>query len=277
MGFTRYVAIGDSQTEGLWDGDDTTGLAGFADRLAIMVDDHYPGLLYANLAVRGRRVAEVLEEQLPGALSMQPDLVTVCVGMNDVIRPGRSFGRALADLDELYVRLARSGTTVATTTFPDITRILPIGRLLATRVERINGVIAAAARRHGFALVDLYRAESMTDPATWSPDRVHGSAHGHRLFAEAAAEALQLPGSNHDWAGVVGVPAGRSSLLTVSRSQLLWTQNMLMPWLWRHLRGVSSGDGRAARRPQLQPVPARSAARPGGVEALGDVDDLRFG
>ena len=44
--------MGDSQTEGLWDGDDTVGLMGFADRLAVIIDEHYPGLMYANLAVR---------------------------------------------------------------------------------------------------------------------------------------------------------------------------------------------------------------------------------
>ena len=76
---SRYVAIGDSQTEGLWDGDDDTGLTGFADRLAVTLDSHYPGLLYANLAVRGRQVIDVLNDQLPAALAMRPDLVTVCI------------------------------------------------------------------------------------------------------------------------------------------------------------------------------------------------------
>lgn len=82
--FTRYVALGDSQTEGLWDGDDTVGLRGFADRLAEELDRLHPGLAYANLAIRGRRIRDVLHEQLPQALAMEPDLVTVCVGMNDV-------------------------------------------------------------------------------------------------------------------------------------------------------------------------------------------------
>ncbi|BBZ36105.1 hypothetical protein MCNF_47100 [Mycolicibacterium confluentis] len=91
----RCVAIGDSQTEGLWDGDDV-GVCGFADRLAARLDALHPGLQYANLAVRGRRVADVLGDQLPRALSMRPDLVTVCAGMNDTIRPGRAFEAALA-------------------------------------------------------------------------------------------------------------------------------------------------------------------------------------
>jgi lysophospholipase L1-like esterase len=255
--YSRYVAIGDSQTEGLWDGDDTGGLIGFADRLAAIVDSHYPGLAYANLAVRGRRIRDVLDDQLPEALAMRPDLITVCIGMNDVTRPGPHFDRALAELDDLHAQLARSGATVATTTFPDLAQILPIGRVLVSRVMRINEAIAAAADRHGFRLVDLYSAPSMTEPDTWSADRVHGSAKGHTLFAAAAAEALGLPGSNRDWARASD-GAVRPSLRSRAYSQALWTQNMLMPWIWRHARGRSSGEGRGPKRPRLEGLPPRN-------------------
>ncbi|MBX8687318.1 SGNH/GDSL hydrolase family protein [Mycolicibacterium porcinum] len=248
--FTRYVALGDSQTEGLWDGDDTVGLMGFADRLAMRLDGLHPGLGYANLAIRGHRIGDVLNTQLPTALSMHPDLVTVCIGMNDVTRPGRSFTRALGDLECIYRMLADSGATVVTTTFPDITEILPVGRLLGKRVVQINDAINEAAARYGFLLVDLYSAPSMRAPDTWSPDRVHGSAKGHQLFAAAAAEALGLPGSNHDWALATG-PDQAQSFRSRAYSQVLWTQNMLMPWLWRHLRGQSGGVGRSPRRPDL--------------------------
>jgi lysophospholipase L1-like esterase len=253
-GYSRYVAIGDSQTEGLWDGDDSTGLRGFADRLAELVDAHHPGLAYANLAVRGRRIRDLLDEQLPQALAMSPDLITVCIGMNDVTRPGPHFDDAMAELRDLYARLAVSDATVVTTTFPELSKILPIGRLLAARVVRINAEIRTAADRYGFRLVDLYHAPSMTHPDTWSADRVHGSPKGHELFAAAAAEALNLPGSNHDWAERNGGGPSRQTLRYQVVSQALWTQNMLMPWLWRHFRGRSSGDGRGPRRPRLQAV-----------------------
>jgi lysophospholipase L1-like esterase len=254
-GYSRYVAIGDSQTEGLWDGDDTVGLTGFAHRLAMMLNEHYPGLTYANLAVRGRRIRDVVDSQLPQALAMRPDLITVCVGMNDVTRPGPGFDRTLAELDDLHVRLSQSGATVVTTTFPDIARILPVGRLLASRVIEVNDSIRTAADRHGFRLVDLYDVPSMAEPDTWSADRVHGSPKGHMLFAAAAGEALGLPGSNHDWAES-SPGAWRPSLGSQLYSQLLWTQNMLMPWVWRHARGRSAGDGREPRRPRLEGLPA---------------------
>jgi lysophospholipase L1-like esterase len=253
-GYSRYVAIGDSQTEGLWDGDDTVGLRGFADRLAELVDAYHPGLAYANLAVRGRRIRDLLDDQLPQALAMKPDLVTICIGMNDVTRPGPYFDHALAELEDLYAQLALSGATVVTTTFPDLAQIIPIGRILAARVLRINDEIRRAADWYDFRLVDLYDAPSLGHPDTWSTDRVHGSPKGHALFAAAAAEALELPGSNHDWAELGGGPV-RQSLRSQAYSQALWTQNMLMPWLWRHVRGRSAGDGRMPRRPRLEALP----------------------
>lgn len=260
LGYSRYVALGDSQTEGLWDGDDDTGLAGFADRLAVMLDDVRPGLRYANLAIRGRQIRDVLDNQLPRAIDMRADLITVCVGMNDMTRPGRGFDRALAQLDEMHARLAASGATVVTTTFPDLARILPIGRVLAARLLTINARIRAAASLHGFRLVDLFVAPSMTQPDVWALDRVHGSPKGHALFAAAAAEALDLPGSSHEWA-VADPTAALPSFRSRMYSQLLWTQNMMMPYLWMHMRGKSVGAGRPPRRPELETLEALVALR----------------
>jgi lysophospholipase L1-like esterase len=257
-GYCRYVAIGDSQTEGLWDGDDAAGVLGFADRLAAMLDSRYPGLQYANLAIRGKLLNDVLTEQVPAALAMQPDLITVCAGMNDVIQPGRSFGRALAELDYVYAALAASGATVVTTTFPNVAQFLPFGRIVSGRLARINWAIRAAAARYGFKLVDLYNAASMRDWDTWSIDRVHASTKGHILFAAAAAEALDLPNSNHDWAAA-NSDAMQVSLGTGMYSKLRWTQDNLAPWVWRRMRGLSSADGRVPKRPQLEPVSTRCA------------------
>ncbi len=250
-GYRRYVAIGDSQTEGLWDGDDTVGFLGFADRLAAMLESLYPGLRYANLAIRGKRVAHVLQEQVPQALAMRPDLITVCAGMNDVIQPGRSFGPALIDLECAYAALAESGATVVTTTFPNVAQFLPLGRLVSARLNRINDAIRAATDRYGFRLVDLYSAPSMRELDTWYIDRVHASTKGHILFAAAAAEALNLPDSNHDWAEASPNPT-RRSFAGGAYEQLRWTQDSFFPWIWRRLRGRSSSDGRVPKRPRLE-------------------------
>ncbi|MCX2929146.1 SGNH/GDSL hydrolase family protein [Mycobacterium sp. CVI_P3] len=259
IGFSRYVAIGDSQTEGLWDGDDTVGVIGFADRLAVLLDARYPGLRYANLAIRGKRVIDVLNDQLPQALAMDPDLVTVCIGMNDVTRPGRTFTSAMADLGDVYQQLADSGATVVTTLFPDVAKLLPVGRLIGSRIQQVNAVIRGAAERHGFGLVDLYSAASMSESSVWSHDRMHASTRGHILFAEAAAEALRLHGSNHDWAKPSGEVV-QDSFWERLYAQAQWTRGLLIPWLWRHARGRSSGDGRDPKYSELQPVSERVRA-----------------
>jgi lysophospholipase L1-like esterase len=252
-GYLRYVALGDSQTEGLWDGDDDSGLIGFADRLAAQLDSLYPGLLYANLAVRGRQIVDVLDTQLPQALAMNPDLISVCIGMNDATSPGQEFDAALDGLRDIYRRLAESGATVLTTTFPDVAKIVPTGRLIATRILRINEVITSAAHEHNFRLVDLFSAPSMTAPGTWSRDRMHASPQGHLLFTAAAAEALGLPGSNGDWRSAPG--ATQASALGSVYAQAQWLHSMFIPWFWNHLRGRSSGDGRFPKYPALRPVP----------------------
>ncbi len=268
-GYRRYVAIGDSQTEGLWDGDDTVGLLGFADRLATMIDSLYPGLQYANLAIRGKRIADVLEEQVPPAVAMRPDLITVCAGMNDVIQPGRSFGPALVDLDHVYATLAETGATVVTTTFPNVAQFLPLGMLVSARLHRINTAIRAAAHRYGFRLVDLYNAPSMRELDTWAIDRVHASRRGHVLFAAAAAEALDLPETNHAWAQPSPSPA-RRSFAGGAYEQLRWTQGAFFPWIWRRLRGMSSADGREPKRPWLEPLSTPSRLGDGAPTTSGD-------
>jgi lysophospholipase L1-like esterase len=262
MAYTRYVALGDSQTEGLWDGDDQAGLRGFADRLAAHLNQLYPGLQYANLAVRGRTTRDVLDNQLPAALAMKPDLVTLCVGMNDMVRPGRWFDTALVELETVYTRLAETGATVVTTTFPDVARILPVGRVLAARLQQINAVITNSAAQHGFGLVDLFTAPSMLDAEVWSIDRMHASPHGHQLFADAAAEALGLPGSSHEWARTRGSGNGPGPAARM-RAQAQWTRNMLAPWIWRNLRSRPPGYGKSAKLPQL----TRLSGGPGNVTA----------
>jgi lysophospholipase L1-like esterase len=223
-----------------------------------MLDSLYPGLQYANLAIRGKLVTDVLREQVPVTLAMRPDLITVCIGMNDVIQPGRSFGRALADLDYVHAALAESGATVVTTTFPNVAQFLPLGRLVSGRLARINEAIRTAADRYDFRLVDLYDAPSMRDLDTWDIDRVHASTKGHIMFAAAAAEALNLPGSNHDWAETNGGPR-KLPFRDRTYGQLRWAQEKFMPWVWRRMRGLSSADGRVPKRPRLEPVSADCA------------------
>ncbi|MFJ8039250.1 SGNH/GDSL hydrolase family protein [Kitasatospora sp. NPDC096147] len=251
--YLRYVALGDSQTEGVGDGDDTTGLRGWADRLAEKLAALEPGFQYANLAVRGRLAGQVRAEQLGPALELKPDLATVVAGVNDLLRPGFEAARTAAELEEMFAALTAAGARVATVTFPDITRIVSLAKPLRPRILEINDHIRAAAARHGVVVAETGLPEASTDPRMWAADRLHASPLGHRCIADAVAEALSLPGSDGSWADPLPpqpLPAG----LRATAADLRWAAGFLGPWLGRRLRGRSSGDGRSARRPALTPV-----------------------
>ncbi|MFF0066022.1 SGNH/GDSL hydrolase family protein [Streptomyces sp. NPDC005279] len=251
--YLRYVALGDSQTEGLGDGDDTIGLRGWADRLAEHLAAADSRLQYANLAVRGRVAAQVRAEQLGPALDLRPDLVTVVAGVNDLLRPRFDAAGVAGHLEEMFAAFTAAGAHVVTLTFPDVGKIAPLARPVRSRVFDLNDRIRAAAARHGVTVADTARHAVATDPRLWSADRLHAGPLGHERIAAAVAHAIELPGSDETWTLPLPPqprPTGRQAI----RTELLWATAFLGPWLGRRLRGRSSGDGRTAKRPQLLPV-----------------------
>ncbi|MHC3467371.1 SGNH/GDSL hydrolase family protein [Streptomyces sp. 7R007] len=252
-GYTRYVALGDSQTEGLGDVDDAGGLRGWADRLAERLARDNPRLLYANLAVRGRLAGQVRSEQLAPALAWEPDLATVVAGVNDLLRPRFDADEVAGHLEAMFAALTGRGARVATLTFPDVARITPLARPLAPRVTALNDRIREAARRHGVAVAETAPHPVVTDPRLWSPDRLHAGPLGHARIAAAVAHALQVPGSDDSWTRPLTGPPPVAGL----GGELRWAGAFLGPWLVRRVRGRSSGDGRQAKRPVPLPVRAR--------------------
>lgn len=251
--YVRYVALGDSQTEGLGDGDDTTGLRGFADRLAEHLAAVDPGLHYANLAVRGRVAAQVRAEQLGPALALRPDLATVVAGVNDLLRPRFDASEVAGHLEEMFAALTGAGTQVVTLTFPDVGKIAPLARPVRSRVFDLNARIREAASRHGVVVADTARHAVSTDPRLWTADRLHASPLGHERIAAALAQAIRLPGFEDAWTSPLP-PRPAPGRLQATGHELLWVATFLGPWLGRRLRGRSSGDGRTAKRPQLLPL-----------------------
>jgi lysophospholipase L1-like esterase len=255
-GYLRYVALGDSQTEGLGDGDEARGLRGWADRLAERIAEGSPDLMYANLAVRGRLAGQVRGGQLAPALVLRPDLATVVAGVNDVLRPRFDADEVAGHLEAMFAALTGQGARVVTMTFPDIGRIAPSARLLAPRVLALNGRIREAARRHGVVVVDSEPHPVVTDLRVWSADRLHANPLGHALIAAAVAHALDLPGSDDSWTRPLPPDAVARTGLRAVGAELRWAGTFLGPWIVRRVRGRSSGDGRQAKRPTLLPVTA---------------------
>ncbi|USQ86494.1 SGNH/GDSL hydrolase family protein [Streptomyces phaeoluteigriseus] len=253
--YARYVALGDSQTEGLGDGDDTTGLRGWADRLAERLARHDTGLRYANLAVRGRLAEQVRTEQLAPALALRPDLATVVAGVNDLLRPRFDADEVAGHLEAAFAALTAQGARVATVTFPDVGRVAPLARPLVPRVLALNARIREAAGRHGVVVADTEAHPAATDPRLWSPDRLHASPLGHDRIAAAVAHALALPGSDDTWTHPLPAPdRPAASGWRAGAAELRWAATFLGPWAVRRLRGRSSGDGRTAKRPALLPL-----------------------
>jgi lysophospholipase L1-like esterase len=251
--FCRYVALGDSQTEGVGDDLHPDGVErGWADRFAELIAVANPHLLYANLAVRGRRIAEVHEQQLPPALALEPDLVSVIAGINDIIRPRFDLDAALTHMDEMQRDLSAGGTTVLTSTFPDLSSFMPAARLLRMRLARFNAGLRAIAASRGSLLLDFEQLPLAADPRLWCDDRLHLNPAGHRQVALAMAGALELTDSDHTWTGTL--PQAPPDPLRGLQDELLWVRAFLLPWIGRRLTGRSSGDGRLPKRPQLRPL-----------------------
>jgi lysophospholipase L1-like esterase len=250
--YHRYVAIGDSQTEGLGDGDDVQGLRGWADRLAARLAELNPDLLYANLAVRGKLAGEVHAEQLEQALTLRPDLATVMAGLNDVLRPKFDANAVAGHMEAMFATLTKAGARVATVTFPNVAKIAPLARPLLPRVVELNTRIREAAARHDVLVVETFTVDVTTDARVWSPDRLHASPHGHQRIADSMAHVLGLPGADDSWTHPLPL-LPRPTRLTAVRTELQWLSGFLGPWLSRRVRGISSGTGRTAKRPDLTP------------------------
>jgi lysophospholipase L1-like esterase len=252
--FTRYVALGDSTTEGLDDPDGEGGYRGWADRLAEHIARAYPGLMYANLAVRGRSAGEINATELAPALAMRPDLATVVAGMNDLLRRNWSAVRVAGEVGEMVHALAAGGATVVMFTLPDISARMRLGTRMSARTAEVNRELRAIAATEHAVLLDLAKHEHAHDPRLWSVDRLHGNAEGHSRIANEVARLLGIPGVPPGGLAMPIEPARARGRHAVLAEDLAWIAKFVAPWAWRRLRGRTLGDGRHAKRPNLTPV-----------------------
>ncbi|WP_369252301.1 SGNH/GDSL hydrolase family protein [Geodermatophilus amargosae] len=252
----RYVALGDSFTEGVGDPDpDRPGeYRGWADRLAGHLAVHAAAaqpdadVEYANLAIRGRLLPQVLAEQVPVALAARPDLVSLVAGGNDLLRPGADPDRLAAALEEAVTGFRADGTNVLLATGVD-PRQTPIIRRTRGRVAVFNASLWSIAARHGAVVLDQWGAGWLQDWRMWDSDRIHLTAEGHRRTALAAAEALGVPVADGGHWRTPLSPAPPRALRAALAEEAAWVRGFVAPWIARRLRGRSSGDGREPKRP----------------------------
>jgi len=251
----RYVAIGDSLTEGMVDPDptDPERQRGWADLLAATLSRRRLAageapLEYANLAVRGRLLGQILTEQLPVARGLRPDLVSLIGGGNDILRPGSDVERLLGLLEDAVATLRAEGVTVLMGTGFDPAGS-PVVRLTRSKVALFNAGVWSIAHRHGAHVLDAWGMRSLRDWRMWAEDRIHLSTAGHERAAQAALVGLGLAPDDPAWDDPLTPlpPAARAERW---RENLRWARTYAYPWVQRRLRRQSSGDLRRAKYPQ---------------------------
>lgn len=248
----RFVALGDSLTEGLCDTSRMPAgeYRGWADRLAelLAADSGSTSLRYANLAVRSRRVRD-LADQVDHAVALRPDLVSILMGANDLVARTADPIALAARLAGSVRKLRDAGCDVLL-----VTPFLPrrrAARVFAARFASFNSELRSVAAETGAILLDLEAHPRIGDLVLWAPDRVHLRSSGHRFVAYRAAEVLgvrdaealgELDAALHD-----DSPAPTSA----------WLVRDVLPWAWRRVRGRTAGDGRRAKHESYVELPGR--------------------
>jgi lysophospholipase L1-like esterase len=250
--YTRYVALGDSFTEGVGDEepDLPNGLRGWADRVAEELARTRPDFQYANLAIRGRLLAQIEAEQLEPAIALEPDLVSISAGGNDLLRPGGDPDALAARLDEIVGRLRATGAEVVLFNGPDIA-MTPVLRAIRGKVGIYNANLFGVAAKHGAVMADMWSARHLQQPQMWASDRLHFSHYGHHAVAMLVLDAL---GVHHELTAMEPEPLPHRTRQQMAVENLHWAREHLAPWVVRRLRGQSSGDTVHAKRPQPGPV-----------------------
>lgn len=255
----RYVAIGDSFTEGMSDPhpSEPDVYIGWADRLALNLAEQNDAageeFSYANLAVRGRLLADVIGPQLDAALAMEPDLVSLVGGGNDIMRPKVDLDAVADRIEDAVTRIRATGADVLLSTMVNPSGMGMIGKLtprISFHIANLWGI----AQRHDCYVLDVWSMRALRDPRMWGVDRLHMSTEGHTRTAIQAAWTLGLP-TTGDWRQPLPPmePLARSQK---AREDAQWAKEYFGPWIQRRIKGTSSGDGRLPKRPEMTPVHA---------------------
>ncbi len=250
--WTRYVAMGDSFTEGIGDPEPSSpgGYRGWADRVAEELGRGCENFKYANLAIRGRLLAQILGEQLESALMLQPDLISISAGGNDLLRPGADPDILAEQFDTAVGAMRAAGATVLIFTGPDV-RFAPVLARIRGRVAIYNENLRTVAAHHDAIVADMWALRQLADPQMWDGDRLHFSPLGHHSVAITALQALNV---QHTLVPMSppALPPQRWQAARVE--DMVWAKDFFVPWVLRRLRHQSSGDGITPKRPTPGPM-----------------------
>ncbi|GAB3567061.1 SGNH/GDSL hydrolase family protein [Arthrobacter alkaliphilus] len=251
--------MGDSFTEGVGDRNEAlpNGVRGWADRVAEKLAKAEPGWEYANLAVRSKRLRQVIDEQLDRALAMEPTLITLYAGGNDILDFGTDMDVLMAEYEGLVARLAATGATLVLFTGYDV-KVSVVLEPLKRRNALYNERVRELAAKYGAVLVDYWCLDAYHDRRMWAADRLHMSKAGHKYMASQVLDHLGVPHkfSPKDWE-----PPQRLKLRDWERRQRRWVNDWVLPLFGRKLRGVTLGDALGPRWPEPVKVPRKAGLR----------------
>ena len=243
----RYVAVGDSFTEGLGDVYPDGRERGWADLLAhgIATATGSP-IQYANLAIRGRKLRPIMVEQIDAALALNPlpTMITINGGGNDMLRARMDIAPAIELTEQAVRRCVEAGIHVVLLSGPDPSRGLPFGKAISARGIALTEATRDLIERYPITFVDNYSDEETRRGGYWSEDRLHLNTAGHMRTAWRMLTAL---GYNPPFA----LPHPEEPMPPSIGDQLRYYREHVIPWMQRHFQGRSSGDGRSAKYPQL--------------------------
>lgn len=248
----RYVALGDSFTEGIGDPDEKSpgGHRGWADRVAEELSRGHEDFAYANLAIRGRLLQQIVDEQVEPALSLRPDLVTISAGGNDLLRPGSDPDVLAERLDHAVGELSVGGATVVLFTGPDWGGTSVLGSV-RSRTAILNENLRTVAARHDAVFADMWSLRELSDPQMWAGDRLHLSPLGHHTVAIMVLDTLAV---DHTLLPKVPKPLPTKNWRSARSEDLVWAREFFLPWILRRIRHQSSGDNIRAKRPDAGPM-----------------------
>lgn len=255
VAYRRFVALGDSFTEGVGDPHPPSpnGVRGWADLLAVRLAAADPGFRYANLAVRGRTMDDIMTSQVELAMLMEPDLVTVYAGMNDLMALSIDMDSIMARYADGLKALRQTGAVVLAFTAPDL-GAKPMFRGLRGRAAIYNELLRRITDDLGIGLIDFWRFDEFRDPRLWDHDRVHLSALGHQFMAVRVLECLPdiQPADHrvHPSSTFLAAPTTR----TTAMGNMRWAVSFAAPWAFRRLRRITPGTGVEPKSTALAPV-----------------------
>lgn len=250
--YRRYVAIGDSFTEGIGDPRPDGRDRGWADRVAQALGEGRSDFTYANLAIRGRKVHEIVAEQVPLAVQMGPDLVSFAGGINDALRRSWDLTGLTEDLSDALAALSTTGARIVIVTYGRPSGRSRLMGLVENRLANYREVTYELAGRYGAAVVDFWEYPVLNDQRFWSDDRLHLNAVGHQRVAMAVLESLGQSLPTPWWEPLPDVAA--LSVPARAGRDVAWVGRHLAPWVGRRLTGRSSGDGVTPKRPECLPL-----------------------